>query len=109
MKNVALIVKKYWLNTKSVRRSFDDKGAVIGLSFKDIEYGSLLLDEDLKAIMLANESTSELNFRHGTKGSTFKKDKETFIIKKDFFYVGLDSRASYDDVDDLFIAQPVSK
>ena len=103
------IIVGYWNNKKSVRRSYDDKGQVIGLSFKDIDYGNLLLDEDLKQIMLDNESSGELNFRHGTKGSTFKKDKETFIIKKDFFYVGLDTRQEFTGSDDLLAPKPVSK
>ena len=108
MKNVVNIILGYWLNKKSVRRSFDDKGEVIGLSFKDINYDALIMDSDLVTLM--QDNPDELNFRHGRAGTTFK-DKEGVVkvIKKDFFYVGLDQRASYEDTDSLFESKPVSK
>ena len=108
MKNVVNIIVNYWLNKKSVRRSFDDKGEVIGLSFKDINYDALFMDCDLVTLM--QDNPDELNFRHGRAGTTFK-DKEGVVkvIKKDFFYVGLDQRTSYDDTDSLFESKPVSK
>ena len=108
MKNVVNIILGYWLNKKSVRRSFDDKGEVIGLSFKDINYAAHIMDSELVTLM--QDNPDELNFRHGRAGTTFK-DKEGVVkgIKKDFFYVGLDQRTSYDDTDSLFESKPVSK
>ena len=104
MKDVILIVMKYWNNKKSVKRKFNEKNELIGCSFKDIDYGNLLLDEELIAIMKANEDTSELNFRHGCKGDRFKVKEDTKIVTKDFFFVGLDTRVEFTDVDAFFVA-----
>ena len=107
MKNVVDVILKYWNNKKSVRRTFDDKGQVIGLSFKDISYDALLMDSDLVSIM--EENPDELNFRHGRANSSFRtKEGDVKLIKKDFFYVGLDTRTSFEDADALFEPKAVA-
>ena len=73
MKNVVNIILGYWLNKKSVRRSFDDKGEVIGLSFKDINYDSLIMDSDLVTLMQDNPDELNLDTEEQVLLSRIKK------------------------------------
>ena len=111
MKYVYLVcerVMSFWLNNKSLKKSFKN-GKVIGVTFRDIDYGKLIADEEFQTYLKDAEANG-VSIKHRGAGDRYKvwdedaKTMVTKIVQADYVYVGLDMRATYDSVDDMFTA-----
>lgn len=98
------IVINYWNNKKSLKRTYSkETNAVIGATFRDIDYDSLVVDEGIVELM----KNPELTFNHAKQGDVISvydfesKRRITKVCESSYFYVGLDQRKDYESAEDI--------
>ena len=81
MKYVYLVcerVMSFWLNNKSLKKSFKN-GKVIGVTFRDIDYGKLIADEEFQTYLKDAEANG-VSIKHRGAGDRYKVWDKRLIL-----------------------------